>query len=537
MAFRVGSGQSINPDAVNTWQSFTSDGIHYMYGSYKNGEPVDGYNGGGQMFRGGGDDIASTFSGNFLNELWQTGAFRSYVPYFSDGTNNTGEAQNTTDFGNTANSWTARGNNFKAAQGKLFIGAPSLYDDQTATASRGGVFILHPHRIRTPSSVEAYEMPSDSGTWGTTKKGKLWDLVTAESVLGNGQNYFGQSLDFADGKLFASAYYHNYGQTNGGGAVLQVSGNYNSETPDVNIFARPNIIVGESGGGLVNGPDVYEQDSRWGATVAAGCGKIAVSDSKNRLYIRGISYYNGYTPPDSSVETGGWKQILSPSGSENVGFGRNVKIACGRIIVTDPYLGASTQGMSSNQGRIYIYDLDGNLIRSLDDPNPKQNGYFGISVAIGSGRIVATQYASKRIYIFDLDGDLVYQSPTNAHPGNNPATSNYAACNPTVGFGRIFTAVPSAVVNSKANAGLIYCWDLDGNAIGRAVTDIGPSSDGYTYADLGYGGMAVAPGRLYAMAPNTSGTNATGYPNLVHEWCIHTSLTPYDVQAMEDGDL
>jgi len=191
--------------------------------------------------------------------------------------------------------------------------------------------------------------------------------------------------------------------------------------------------------------------------------------------------------------------------------------------------------MLSSQGRIYIYDLDGNLIRILDDPNPKQYGYFGISMAIGSGRIVATQYASKRIYIFDLDGDLVYQSPTDAHPGVNPTTSTYQACNPTVGFGRIFAAVPGADFNSKVNAGIIYCWDLDGNPIGRALTH-GPLSYGYNRADLGYGGIAVAPGRLYASAPNVSTGTAT-YPNLVHEWCIHTSLTPYDVQALEDGDL
>ena len=535
MAFRVGSGQSIDPDSVNTWRRFTSDGIPYMFGSYKNGELVDGYNGGGQMFRGGGDDIASSFSGTHTDGLWQTGAFRSYVPYFSDGTHTTADALNTTDFGNTSSVYTNRGNNFVAAQGKLFIGAPSLYDDQTTTNSRGGVFILHPNRIRTTSSVQAYEMPNDSGTWGTTKKGKLWDLVTADAVLGVGHHYFGQSLDFADGKLFPSAYYYNFGNTNGGGAVLQISGNYNSGSPDLSLFARPNRNVGQSGGGLVNGPEVYEQDSRWGATVAAGCGKIAVSDNKGRLYIRGISYYNGYTPPDSDVETGGWKEIVAPNGladeaSSSSWYGRNVQIGCGRIIV-----GAGAYN-SVNQGRLYIYDLDGNLIRILTDPDPSINGYFGYNAKIGSGRIVVTQVNSARMYIFDLDGDLV--SKHEIHPGSNATSSYYTYSNGiAVGFGRIFTSVPGALVNLKSRAGLIYCWDLDGNAIGRALTDIGPSSDGYSWADLGAGGLAVAPGRLYGMAPNYSGTNSSGYPNLVHEWCIHTSLTPYDVQAMEDGDL
>lgn len=532
MAFRVGSGQSINPDAVNTWRRFTSDGIPYMFGSYKNGEQDDGYNGGDQMFRSGGDDIASSFSGTVINGLTEGQGFRSYVPYFSDGTNNTGEALNTTDFGYVANGYTNRGNNFKAAQGKLFVGAPSLYDDQTSTESRGGVFILHPHRLRTTSSVQAYEMPSDSGTWGTTKKGKYWDLVTADT-LGNGHHYFGQSLDFADGKLFASAYYYNYGQTAGGGAVLQVDGNYNSGTPTARLFARPNRNNYGLSGGLVNGPDVYEQDSRWGVTVAAGCGKIAVADNRRRLYIRGISYYNSLTPPDSTVETGGWKEIAAPDGTASVGYGQNVQIGCGRIIVGS----WGYDGTETNQGRLYIYDLDGNLIRTLDDPNPNPNGYFGFNAVIGSGRIVVTQNSSKRMYIFDLDGDLVYDSG-NGYPGSNPPTVNYPYGNGiAVGFGRIFIAVPGADFNQKTNPGLIYCWDLDGNPIGRAVTQIGPLSNGYSYADLGLGGLAVAPGRLYASAPNISGTNATGYPNLVHEWCIHTSLTPYDVQAMEDGDL
>lgn len=534
MAFRVGSGQSINPDAVNTWQSFTSDGIHYMYGSYKNGEQTDGYNGGGQFFRSGGDDIyTSSASGTYADGAFYGSAWRSYVPYYDDGTNTTIESQNTTDFGNFSVGYTNRGNNFKAAQGKIFVGAPSLWDDQTSTFSRGGVFIIHPHRMRSAYNVFTNQTlyADEDSSFGTLTKGRYWDLATGQSALGNGDHHVGNCLAFADGKLFASAHDFNYDNTNGGGAIIQLKGNYNSSTPDFTLFARPNFTTG-----LQVGPNVIEEDSRFGATVAAGCGKIAVSDKDGRVYVTGISSYNSAVPPGSGVATNTWKEILSPDRFTVAGklltssaFGTQIQIGCGRIVIGD--WGYDSLNYT-NVGRMYIYDLNANLIKTIETPVDAANAYFGLSVAIGSGRIVATCNGSKTMAIYNLDGDLITLRTQHPDTGIN---SNYTYSQPAVGFGRIFTAVPdeSLVVGAvtKVKAGVIFGFDLEGNYLGKMTTN--PITE---YQDLGLGGLQVAPGRLYAMAPNHSGINST-YKNMVHEFPIHTSMTPYEVQAMEDGDL
>lgn len=529
MVFRVGSGQSIDPDAVNIWKRYTSDGIHYMYGSYKNGYTDEGFNGGEQFLRGGGDDIYTSSNSGY--GPFRTGgnagsSWRSYVPYYDDGTHTTTQTQNQTKFGNVAVTYTTRGNNFKVAQGKIFVGAPSLWDDQTSTKSRGGVFIIHPHRMKyNVSNIFSNRIlqADEDNSFGSAIKGRYWDFAFGSTALGNGDHYLGQSLAFADGTLFATAFNFNYDTTNGGGAIVQLKGNYNSSSPDFTVFARPNVTPG---------PNVFEEDSRFGRTVAAGCGKIAVSDLDKRVYVTGISSYNSGRPPGSDVATNTWKEIRSPDNIIGTSaFGAQIQIGCGRIVIGDWQY--DTPGGSSNVGRMYIYDLNGNLIRKVDSPYQSNSAYFGYSVAIGSGRIVATCNGSKTMAIYNLDGDLISQR--TQHP-DAEGTANYTASQPAVGFGRIFTAIPSQTLTdtngtSRPNAGLIFGFDLEGNYLGKLNTN--PITQNQ---DLGLGGLQVAPGRLYAMAPNHSGINNT-YVNMVHEFPIHTSMTPYEVQAMEDGDL
>ena len=90
----------------------------------------------------------------------------------------------------------------------------------------------------------------------------------------------------------------------------------------------------------------------------------------------------------------------------------NYPIAVGseRIVISHP--AAYGPSGTANQGIIWIYDIDGNLIKEIGEPS--QSGPyldFGDSVAVGNGRIVVTQNHQLRqpgkFYIYDLNGNLV----------------------------------------------------------------------------------------------------------------------------------
>jgi len=72
-------------------------------------------------------------------------------------------------------------------------------------------------------------------------------------------------------------------------------------------------------------------------------------------------------------------------------------------------------------GRAYVFDTDGNLLVTLESPTPDENGFFGCAVAISGDTIVvgeswadAEELNEGKAYVFDLDGNLqaTLQSPT-----------------------------------------------------------------------------------------------------------------------------
>ena len=146
----------------------------------------------------------------------------------------------------------------------------------------------------------------------------------------------------------------------------------------------------------------------FGNSLAIGHNKILIS-SENRT-VSGVE-----TPTVFMYDLDGnlIKDIRLSSATFTMQFYNfPIKIAVGseRIVISNP--AADGPSGTPNQGIVWIYDIDGNLIKEIGEPS--QSGPyldFGESVAVNNGRIVITQNQQLRLpgkfYIYDLNGNLV----------------------------------------------------------------------------------------------------------------------------------
>ncbi len=105
------------------------------------------------------------------------------------------------------------------------------------------------------------------------------------------------------------------------------------------------------------------------------------------------------------------KTLHSPEPQELSGFGYRVAVRGDVVVVSEYY--AEVEG-HKRAGKAYIFDLDGNLLAALQSPEPEENAMFGTSVAT-SGDIVIVgvpigdveDINEGKAYVFDLDGNLL----------------------------------------------------------------------------------------------------------------------------------
>jgi hypothetical protein len=168
-------------------------------------------------------------------------------------------------------------------------------------------------------------------------------------------------------------------------------------------------------------------------------------------------------------------------------FGESVAVGSGRIVV-----GAyGNDDNGSNSGSAYIFDLDGNQIAKITASDGAASDYFGISVAIGSGRIVVGAYNnddngsnSGSAYIFDLDGNQIAKiTASDAAEGDSFGWSV------AVGSGRIVVGA-SFNDDNGVNSGSAYIFDLNGNQIAKITASDGAANDLFGQS------VAIGSGRI-----------------------------------------
>lgn len=149
-------------------------------------------------------------------------------------------------------------------------------------------------------------------------------------------------------------------------------------------------------------------------------------------------------------------------------FGTSVDIGENMIVVGAP----SADGISAGTGAVYVFDLDANETTKIYADDGVNVDSFGISVAVGSGRIVVGAYAdddggslSGSVYIFDLDGNQLSKITAS-----DAAAADYFGRSVAVGSNRIVVGANGNDISigtafSADNTGSVYIFDLDGNEI------------------------------------------------------------------------
>jgi len=162
--------------------------------------------------------------------------------------------------------------------------------------------------------------------------------------------------------------------------------------------------------------------------------------------------------------------LKSPDQEASINFGWSVAISESIIAVGESF--AEVDG-NSKAGRAYIFDTDGNLLTTLQAPTPEENAEFGNAVAISGDTVVVGEYKADveafnegRAYVFDLDGNLLatLQAPT---PGAAAGFGHSVA----VSGDTIVVGEPNAIVDGKVKAGRAYIFGPGPGAKPEAETE------------------------------------------------------------------
>jgi hypothetical protein len=164
-------------------------------------------------------------------------------------------------------------------------------------------------------------------------------------------------------------------------------------------------------------------------------------------------------------------------------FGLSVAVGSGRIVVGA--YGDDDNG--SDSGSAYIFNLSGTQLAKIKPSTGKAFEYFGLRVAIGCGRIVVGAYDGidglGKVYLFDLSGTqlaaLSAAGTTNDRFGSTVA----------IGSGRIVVGVPYDDDNG-ADSGSAFIFDLNGNELAKIKPSDGAAED--FFGDS----VAVGSGRI-----------------------------------------
>jgi hypothetical protein len=272
--------------------------------------------------------------------------------------------------------------------------------------------------------------------------------------------YFGKSVDIGCGKIVIGAPSSTFTTGSYGSAyIYDIDGNIASET----------ILSPTSG--------VADKEA-YGESVSIGCGVVVL----------GASRYNDatYTARGRAfifdLDGNQIAELSPPSGTEstNMYFGQSVAVGNGKILVGAP--GAYNPPSSSTTnatGKVFVYDLKGNHIRTLVASDAKQNYFFGTSVSIGSGKIVVGSAESDKgafnagaTYIYDYDC-------ANEIRLSGSISSMKIGTAVSVKEGRIVSGAKST--NSTLKEGEIRVYDLEGQQVDR----IFPETDGVANTNFG----------------------------------------------------
>lgn len=336
----------------------------------------------------------------------------------------------------------------------------------------------------------------------------LYGISSSYTKTGNTNDGFGRAICLHSSKLYVTEYdqikiFRKAGSSGSNVGVITTSDQ--STTNGVfrsiacghgRIVAGQQISNGNAnivyvfdhlGGNEIKLPKSNGGGNRYGVEVSIGCGRIVVSDiDKNQAYVHDLQ--------------GREIKILTPHDTlpSNTLYG-NAAVGSGRIVVgagnvTFPY---------ATDGAVYVYDLHGTFLFKLSSPSGGGEG-FGRHVSVGDGRIVVgapehsgTYTDDGKVYVYDLNGNSLF----NLDPPNADSTGQLFGVSSAVGCGKIMIG---SINYGSGNAGRASVYNLDGDLL-RTFT--GNSGD-FTGASLAISN--TQSGTMYAISsPKIGSTNVT----------------------------
>ena len=190
--------------------------------------------------------------------------------------------------------------------------------------------------------------------------------------------------------------------------------------------------------------------------------------------------------------------IKPPVGDSNSGFGGGsggspLAIGHSKLVIGSP----SNSDISSNNGKVYVYDLSGNLEFTLSPTSGSSNIYFGRSVAIGNGRIAVLSYESsaQKLHVYDLRGNYIGETSSGI-------TQNTAFV--AIGSGRIVLSSGGRTPTSGQQPEI---YDLDGSLLKTLA-----SGSDYNVGDRMCGPVVIKYGKIIGVEASNS---------YLHKWNMH----------------
>ena len=198
---------------------------------------------------------------------------------------------------------------------------------------------------------------------------------------------------------------------------------------------------------------------RFGDDVAIGEGRIVVgarwdNTEDGSIYIfdlNGKQLQKINSPDGTGAQDGSGGTSSTRTGDDfgcsiSIGDGRIVVGACHSKIPPGRYTGGSIVRVGASQGIVYIYDLDGNLLKKIamatdsDHSSYKSTSYsYGYHVNVMNGRIFVgdpdtedtylstTLDTRGALYMYDLDGNLLKRYLVRQITGGGDFSDNFAS--------------------------------------------------------------------------------------------------------------
>lgn len=190
------------------------------------------------------------------------------------------------------------------------------------------------------------------------------------------------------------------------------------DTPSSNIGSAYIFNLAGVQEKIIRAPSQLASEDRFGSRVAIGNGRIAIASEFFKWNSNDDDERKG-TVFIYDLKGQYLTQILASDGGANDYFGNAVDIGCGKIVVG----AGGFVPPSGPAGKVYVYDLHGNEEFSLTTPaglsayDGSYNYNFGGAVSIKNNRIVvgaanidnSGSTPKGKIFVYDLKGNLLEQ--------------------------------------------------------------------------------------------------------------------------------